>query len=1147
MVAEVGRRLNNFIEKQGLRCSFIIPKGYQFYTTSPNVYYFTDGTGKAFYPKGSSIHIKIPSEPKLEGDPSQIFIKAIASCVEVPEVYENHSLWNYQEAGDLDELNEIMQKSMFVINDVWQINGLPEHVYFNNTSTHLDEVTNQIVFEPKSTKSILCSWTQQESQIFSFNAHFPFTYFSTTDKFYDIAPGLIKKQYIGQMPDMDWQNRACLQNVTHDVFGTRTFIILNSSDGIWYCWPIESPIDPSEYQNGDPSLYTRYSYQGYKANTPSKYAKAYRPVYPSWVYTVNTYHFRVFYDEEDVMDLAPRYSWSFNSSGTKAITLMIERKDTEGIFTEIDYAPAGLTQSYFDNTDPPQPPVPSFLLPTERVVDPFQIDQSKIIYNKTMPNTLQVDRLGTVELRFNIILTGENLEDYDFDVGIVSEYSPDELVLYDKGVIVGIAYAMPTDWEEIRLIKKDVLPNFCINVPSTDNILTAWIELYEHDEQKKVYDGFDGEMSIPIPCRSKITFYKDINPDYHVSFIKLFALPLSQIHGDGYTYTPDPDYLPYPPHKPVWCPDYTFETRFPYIPKSTEYSDKQYTYFATITDLDLRSLSFYYTVRLLEGQKSLVAYEYPGASPRFAYHNWDYRARKVGYSFIFGKQIDEVVVGCNNLALDWIRGWVVYAVSTFDSLPPNESKIDPDKKRNFRGIGHVVSLGKYVFNSTPAGINGFYFCSGGFPKDNFGNYSWVNGYLFGISTGLSIATVGATPWWLTGACQFMLFYGLMLAQNVDLYGSSMLEVQPSPEGLYFMMSPPPALSAITNEIVAKQFLIYVYNLYTTHEIQSRTYDFENNLVINTFHLFQEIYAENPFDLSCLNFDVDVWSTQSAPYMLRLAKNRIRANFNITTSLGSLAIPQRGGGLIYKKDYNLLYDRIDQTNLFTRQRIIRDFEWGVLTYNHAIHTHLNHSKMSEYSKILVTPDGHFSYSKRDLYEFKNTFSTFCMAYYHEVNYTIAEEDRLPFSIRETTYDSFDLSKSGIAGYVDGDIEWKLLDRIGWYYNKVWTDHLSAYNIAYNEEYIKQGKDNINYVYGLGENLDRSKYTEDDFRPSFDFTISNGMWIMRPSPLFNDEEYINTLSLTTLLPGDGIFYRDNFGPYYIDSKSEMKHIRLSPLFF
>lgn len=702
MVAEVGRKMS-WIEKEGKRCSFQTSVGYQFYTTTPNVTVFNNE--KNVYPTGSLIWIKEPRDPsQLEDDElEELTILPLASFVE--KSFGQFS-WTYIEpTGDIDIDNNNMSLA-FKTRNVWQVNGIAEHVYYKTT---LDLETNEL----KIDNQIIGPWVQREGDVSFFNSQDIHDYWYTKKIFrdvnYDLPVGFVKSGFVElNMPEeSDWPDRSCITTVKNEEFGNRDFFIMNTADGSWWCWPVNVEKDRSisSIENISPELAAQ-SYTN-KANIPKGNAIKIKPLYPSWCLVNKNPIFKDVLESEQTKTNQPRYSWSFNSTGTKAISVMIERVEHAPVFKSINYTFKNYEE--YLNT----------YLPSIYPSEPWYEDQEKTVYleertwviedgawrlkapysgplfstiirprYKTIPRNppqhvneqllktnakynqsdakVHTDRFGFVELGFNIQITGPELTDFTFAVEILNNQTPDELNALEQGMLTQIKYAMPTKWDKTETIGTTFFYPITIQ---TDDILSCWIKLFRHSNEDKIEAAFDGAPSFATISRSLATIRKGL------TFEKiLLTLPMGQYVGDFGNGLKGPN-------------SSLFSDEF-------EFSKDVYYFDAKFKNMDLSSFSFYYEVRLLNQTESdeipSILGQFPVRITKHMPNNWfntvlRTEGGKVLYVCVLGRLVETQYVGSTNpLFESKIREWVNQP--EFESSKAEEEYyFDLNKKVNFRG------------------------------------------------------------------------------------------------------------------------------------------------------------------------------------------------------------------------------------------------------------------------------------------------------------------------------------------------------------------------------------------------------------------------------------------------------------------------------
>lgn len=820
MVAEVGRKLSR-IEKEGLRCSFQ-STGYQFYTTTPNVVVFNSKENT--FPTGSLVWIKEPKDPSKNetGEQEELTIIPLASFVEESS---GEVSWTYIEpTGDMDVDNSNMSFA-FKARNVWQINGTPEHVYYQTT---LDPETNEL----NISNQVIGAWVQREGDVAFFNSqdmHDAWFYKKIArDVTYDLPVCLAKSGFIEMnMPeDSDWPDRGCITTVENEEYGKRNFFILNTADGSWWCWPVNVKKDTSI--SAVENISSKLNDQGYtnKANIPKGSAIKVKPSYPSWCLVNKNPIFKDVWESNKIKTNQPRSSWSFNSTGTKAISIMIERTEHAPIFKSINYT-LKTSDEYYNEYIPSIYPLQPWYEDQEKTVymeertwvfeegawkrkSPFvNVMFTTIIrpFNKTTPRNppqyrderplktnmqnnqdstnVYTDRFGFVELGFDVQITGPELTDFTFDVNVLNSKNPNELNNLEQGMLTQIKYAMPTKWDKTETIGN---PFFHPITIQTDDVLSCWIKLFRHSNEDKIEAAFDGAPSLATISRSLATIRKNL------TFEKvLLTLPMGQYIGDFGNGLKGPN-------------SSLFSDEF-------EFSKDIYYFDAKFKSMDLSSFSFYYEVRLLNQSESdeipNVLGHFPTRFTRYMPNKWIHNVLrteggKVLYVCVLGRIAETQYVGSKNpLFESKIREWV--SQPNFEkSKAEEESYFNLNKKVKFRGsspnahphpsdvwmfynLGGMSSLTdhpttpKYVFynknyprsTSNAHAVNtltwmpqNWLHYSDGLPYQMYRTNSTPGWY---INTSFPESTP-TQPWWLIGACGELFFEAIQLAIFVQEHG-----------------------------------------------------------------------------------------------------------------------------------------------------------------------------------------------------------------------------------------------------------------------------------------------------------------------------------------------------------------------------------------
>lgn len=1124
--------------------------GYQFYTTSPHPQWATwENPDTDFFPGGSGVYVPYPAVKIVDGvaDFSQAKIKAYptGSTVEVPPIIDGKPLWKYTPTpGWLFDLNNLMQGEMLKVKNAWQVNGFPEGRWYQKTITQ-EEIDKGVITQPK--KSLYHSFVQGGGQVHGCGAFQPIAYKYFTDFFYDTEPASMPigvKRLNGKAPDTDWFGEACLQVAGNPEFGYRQFIILTDTSGKWYCYPVAAGQDVGRYA----AMYVSYGSQAYKASVIPEQAKSYIPAYPEWVAPFESWR-DLKKNDANLVIFELRYSWVFNSVGTKAISVMIERKVTEAGFKKTQYYYSSLPESAYDI--PLLPPV----LPQEITIPPLEIDRSLMNDGSSDAKSIFIDRRGYVELEFLIEVTGNNIEDFTFSVGVTSSQSPDVLEALDKGSLVSIAYAKPLYWgiEESEAFGRSLTKNsYRTNDVVVDDILTVWLELYRHTDQIDMVNMYDGEFAINVPTKTKARFCKNYPP----SQIELFCVPLSQSHGAGYTYSDDPDNPPATPHEFVYNTNRSLSSILPWLPKNGT-SAALYYYNTRLTCLDLGSLSFYCETRVLKQRRD------SSGSPM----NYTVNAEKKYCGVcVMGKVIDEYFVGCSDIPDSWVRGWVYEA--GYADLDDGEEIIPLNFNHNLCATGQL-SGGRYPGRLYSVSNGDRHWANGVVTTNSYVNDMFT---AVGVSDRDALEMVTSDPWWAIGPCGHMFGLALSLALVVQLAGSSftytVFEDQDPPFSVEFNFNY--SLDSITGDMAG--FLGGVYDLYETLSITSNGGEPQR---------LSSIYSENPFVLANPGMTkskfIESLNTQHMrdfiEAMADLYRNvgrdpayhethghflgmlhgtfaTISSVLPITNAFFALA---RGGGIIRGFPLSPGYNSFTELGggnyiNFTRHRYkLENFELGNMYYNEAIIGCFTVNEMEFNDGILVTPEGHISYSKKNFFALDKEFCTSRVFYdgrSYGTNFSVgygifldlsSETDKLPRF--------YCMEASGVASNpyncAANNFSWESVDGLSWHYNKVRTKHIYVYNLAYQK--IKDGRKE----YLVSDEQYFENYNNEYFKPAFEmFTYNKYRWFY---PFKMDDGLPYTLTNLSVSVDDAQHYTSPLAFPRGDPRPNKTFLRLSPLFF
>jgi len=1172
--------------------------GYQFYTTSPTPQWATwTKPDTDFFPGGSGVYVPYPAVKIVDGgaDFSQAKIKAYptGSTVEVPPVIAGRELWRYWSMpDDLGGLHEIMSKSLLKVKGSWQVNGFPEGVYFSKVLTQAEIDAGLVQQAPHS---LFHAYVQGGGQVHGCGAFQPISYTYFTDFRYDVAPAKMKPgttKLNGKSPDTDWFGKAGLCSIVSEEYGARLFVIASAFDGAWHCYPVNAGQDLDAYT----TQYAMYGDQAYKSSVIPEQAKSVTPAYPGWVSSPISWRDSYLADAEKKI-FEPCYSWSFSQNGRKAMSVMVERKISESTCAKIDYQPSGLATAYHqmrqsltsDVNDRPVGwewhPLQSPYLPTETSIEDLQVDPSAKDSGTPDAKEIHIDRRGCVELEFLIEITGPELGDFTFDIGVSRDFSPDTLDVLGIGALVEIAYAMPLNWaiEETQSFGKSITnQSYSTADVMADDILSVWIELYRHENQAKLIDTYDGEVTLNVPSKAKARFYKG----YPSDLTELFCLPLSQAHGDGYTHSDDPETLPEPPHLFVRNTDRSFNSMFPWEPEAGE-SAELYYYSSRITALDLKSLSFYCTVRLLEQRR-----EDPDVGGHWcAIIN---RAKKYCAVCVMGKIIDEYEVGHPELPISWLRGWLRSAGSA--DLDEGESLTLVDGAHSLRGTGlQSANSGLMNISGVNVPVLNYAGSSAGSPWRWISLRSYTTSAEY-ISVGVPFVEEGpGSPWWATGPCGHVFHYALYQGFIKEVAGDSLVwEDNIDPITYTVTYSSTFALSVIEAQLAS--FLGYVYDLWANVWVRLEQValvpDEETGTPSPVYYDFGEHnplaqwYSANPFAAANPSMTKTLFVESLDNEYTKKFIRAIASHYNGCTSLPDVppgygtdpdavylfiedmangildAYPlyaprsgfvfPRGGGVIIGTggrtgpNYNSFTEFLNANymKLFTGGYAIKDLEIGAIYYNSAMMNHFTSDEMEFTQGILITPEGHISYGKKNLFEISTDFCTQKVWYenfYHDplmygsslfYNPSVSDKKIPKFYRIENITDEIELSEN--------DIDWKLVDGLSWYYENIKTKHLYLYNLAYQ---TSTGDERKAFLQSNEEFLET--YTEDMFKPDFRVSVYSGFRWIYPYKL--DDGQPITLDNLACTIGDSPHFTA-VSPYpKHDPRPKKTFLRLSPLFF
>jgi hypothetical protein len=410
------------------------------------------------------------------------------------------------------------------------------------------------------------------------------------------------------------------------------------------------------------------------------------------------------------------------------------------------------------------------------------------------------------------------------------------------------------------------------------------------------------------------------------------------------------------------------------------------------------------------------------------------------------------------------------------------------------------------------------------------------------------------PWFMVGACGHIFNYALYLCLCEELYEGTTIEYTNGFIESTLNFSSFMALSSITENDVA-DFIEFFYGLYNTYTMDLLIVDSE----ITTYdesRTLGDLYAQDPFQLANPDLSLSDFKTDASGYVWKLIQavrkytiyigpeSEFATNYlwsfiaALPTYIDHFVFP-RGGGVIQYINQNRLIDPDDNQTTreqFRKQKIVKGFELGNMYYNTAIVHHFTPSPMHAHDAIQVTPEGHYSFSRRDLFEISKEYCTQDVKYYN---------DKLRFEDVDGLYDFstgampllFRFQYIPDQELTVSDIDWKALEGIHWFYGEVKTTHLAVYNLAYQQVSIPNQK-----PYLLSEEEYQDYYDYADFKPDFRFiSYNNYLWVYP----FDAED---GQAVQALYRSIGSSHNASSSLYSkFDSRSKRFSLRLSPLFF
>jgi hypothetical protein len=265
--------------------------------------------------------------------------------------------------------------SLFTSEPAWQNQKLYESVWWPNNQDH-GFVSSPSGMSPYQTN--VCGALSQFSRFFYQNRYY------SVDVGWDIKPTYQTAHARGHnpgilnLPQPRWWRRACLQTVTHETFGTRTFMIVTDALTRFYAFPLQ------EYPGGVAGSGVGTALYSEGVVPEGSYQSADVP-YPAWVTT-----------DSATLGGTQMWVWEFNSKGTRAVSCPFQRL----LYT-------------YDAGFPIRHKIYQGFVLTGTCVPPDLYDTLAALPGEDYP--------GLVEVALDITLTGPSALDYTFKVSVTRE------------------------------------------------------------------------------------------------------------------------------------------------------------------------------------------------------------------------------------------------------------------------------------------------------------------------------------------------------------------------------------------------------------------------------------------------------------------------------------------------------------------------------------------------------------------------------------------------------------------------------------------------------------------------------------------------------------------------------------------------------
>ncbi len=428
----------------------IISSGFNYEFSTPGDRFITDTYAGIKTARGYGVKVKL--NPYKDADIDKFVATPTGSNAEASPT----GAWKYE--------NDVLALAKFAPHrQIWQIEHIPAHVYY--ASIPVDPALPSGARKLDARTTLADSWTcatettnlnitsQSGTLTFDYTYGVPsiVKHFPPFDIIYDIGPSLYKKGMYpekrqGIVPDSDWYKRAATRVVQNDEFGPRTFIIMTDITNRFYVYPV-APLDLS-LDDG-----STYAAQLIKTNLPDKYVKSQPAPFPGWARQAGGQKARDWYKANPLetapdalvwrkkyMKEFPQYRWAFNSVATRAACVAYH--DYEEIIGK-------------DGFGEPPPATPEKTGNAGQKVGLGPFGGFQYFIKEAVP--------GMVELALDIIVTGPDLEDFEFILTPHSEIDPNGADRY----ILAVDYSWGprpgkdsygADLDDMILMEMDVYP-----------------------------------------------------------------------------------------------------------------------------------------------------------------------------------------------------------------------------------------------------------------------------------------------------------------------------------------------------------------------------------------------------------------------------------------------------------------------------------------------------------------------------------------------------------------------------------------------------------------------------------------------------------------------------------------------------------------